>query len=209
MEIRGQKMPDNLLNRSCFELTDLEVRLDDNGATKSITGYAARFESLSVPMYGFREKIRAGAFKNSLSKNNVIALWNHNSDLVLGSTKAGTLQLQEDDIGLRFDLDLPETQAGKDAGVIIKRKDVEGMSFGFRVLRQEWDEKDPKNIIRTLVEVDLREISITPFPAYPSTSVKTRSVQDDYEEYRIEQSKSNVETNENETLTMLRKIEAL
>jgi HK97 family phage prohead protease len=202
-------MPEKLLTRSCFELTDIETRADDAGKT-TIAGYAARFESLSVSFGGwFKEKIRAGAFTESLKKNNVRALWNHNMDLVLGSTKAKTLRLKEDDKGLRFELDLPDTQAGKDAAISIKRGDVDGMSFGFRVLKQEWDEKDPKNVIRTLVDVDLREISPTAFPAYPATSVKVRSVEDDYDEYRKETSKTQISVCEQETLNKLRMVEAL
>lgn len=202
-------MPEKLLTRSCFELSDIETRASDDGKV-TIAGYAARFESLSVSMGGwFREKIRSGAFKESLKNNNIRALWNHNMDLVLGSTKAKTLRLNEDEKGLRFELDLPDTQAGKDAAISIKRGDVDGMSFGFRVLKQEWDEKDPKNVVRTLVEVDLREISPTPFPAYPSTSVKVRSIEEDYEEYRKESNQSQIAINENETLNKLRMVEAL
>lgn len=174
-------MPSELLTRTCFAIEDVEVR-EEEGKTK-IAGYAAMFEKLSVPIYDFREKIRAGAFLSSLSKNNVRALWNHNTDLVLGSTKAGTLTLSEDAKGLRFELSPPDTTAGRDAVVSIKRGDVDGMSFGFRVLKQEWDEKDPKNIVRTLVEVDLREVSPTAFPAYPDTKVKVRTIADDYHDH--------------------------
>lgn len=152
-----------LITRACFPIEDVEVR-EDNGKPM-IRGYAAVFEKLSVPIYDFKEKIRAGAFKASVKKNNVRALWNHNADMVLGSTKAGTLRLEEDEKGLRFELDPPDTQAGRDALVSIKRGDVDGMSFGFRVLKQEWDESDKKNIVRTLIEIDLREISPTAFPA--------------------------------------------
>jgi len=201
-------MSKKLITRAFFEAEDIETRASEEGKT-IVSGYAAKFETLSVPLYGFREKIRAGAFKNSLAKRDVKAFWNHNYDLVLGSTKAGTLKLEEDDKGLRFDLELPDTQAGKDAGVSIKRKDVTGVSFGFKVLRQEWDEKDPKNVVRTLIEVDLREISPTPFPAYPSTSVKARSAVDDYEDYKNELAERNKEVNKNQTLIMLRRIEAL
>jgi len=81
---------------------------------------------------------------------------------------------------------LPDTQAGRDAHVLVSRGDVNQMSFGFLIRKQEWDESDPKNIIRTLIEVDLREISLTPFPAYKATSAKTRSARDDYADYKKE-----------------------
>lgn len=202
-------MPKELLTRCCFEATDIESRATEDGKGEIITGYAARFESLSVPLYGFREKIRSGAFKSSLEQNSIVALWNHNTDMVLGSTRGKTLKLWEDDKGLRFELQLPDTQAGRDAGISIKRKDVTGVSFGFRVRKQEWDETDPKNVVRTLIDIDLREVSPTAFPAYPSTSVSVRSIADDYDEYKKEKDKTETVTNENKLQTMLRYVEAL
>jgi len=165
---------------------DAEIELRSDEDKKTLTGYAAKFDSLSVPLFGFREKIRKGAFANSIKKNNIRSLWNHNTDLVLGSTKNKTLQLEEDDKGLRFELDLPDTQAGRDAAVSVSRKDVEGMSFSFEVKKEEWDETKKDNVIRTLIEVDLKEVSPTAFPAYPKSSVVARSVKDDYEDYTEE-----------------------
>ena len=171
-----------MITRSAFEFQDVECR-EENGK-KMVRGYAAVWDKLSVPIYGmFKEKIRSGAFTDSLKSNNVRALWNHNSDYVLGSTRSKTLNLKEDDKGLRFELELPDTSTGRDAFVTISRGDVEGMSFGFIPRKVEWDEKDPKNVVRTLIDVDLREVSPTAFPAYPQTSVKTRSVDDEYSEY--------------------------
>jgi hypothetical protein len=172
------------LTQTVFNMEETRTERNDNAL--KVTGYAARFEKLSVPMFGFKEKIRAGAFSKSLKTNNIKALWNHNSDLVLGSTSAGTLSLEEDDKGLRFEMTLPDTQAGRDAHVLVERGDVNQMSFGFLIKKQEWDEADRSNVIRTLVEVDLREVSLTPFPAYKQTSAKTRSVNEDYEDYRKE-----------------------
>lgn len=172
------------ITRSVFD-AEIELRADED--KKTLAGYAAKFESLSVPLFGFREKIRKGAFADAIKKNNIRALWNHNPDFVLGSTKNGTLQLQEDSKGLRFDLELPDTQAGRDAAVSVSRRDVDGMSFSFEAKKQEWDEKDEKNVIRTLIEVDVKEISPTAFPAYPATKVVARSVKDDYEDYSNEQ----------------------
>jgi HK97 family phage prohead protease len=186
----------NIITRACFQCEGLEVR--EEGDKRMIRGYASVFEKLSVPIYDFKEKIRSGAFANSLKNNNVRALWNHNSDFVLGSTKAGTLRLSEDDKGLHFELDLPDTQTGRDAYTTIKRGDVDGMSFGFRVKRQEWDEKDRKNIVRTLIEVDLREISPTPFPAYPDTKVKARTIEEDYADHTEENNATERERRVNE-----------
>lgn len=201
-------MNENLFIRATFPLSGVEVRATEDGKKKA-TGYAARFEKLSVKMYNFREKIRSGAFKSSLKENNIRALWNHNPDIVLGATGSGTLKLEEDSKGLRFDIDLPDTQAGKDAAISIARGDVDGMSFGFRVRKQEWDETDSENIVRTLVDVDCREISFTAFPAYPDTNVKVRSIKDDYADYKKEGNENDLKVRENELELKLRAIEAL
>lgn len=176
----------DLITRALFEASGLEIRKSPDGI-ESLVGYAVRWDKLSVPIYGsFRERVRKGAFTQSLKENNIRALWNHNSDFVLGSTKAKTLRVSEDEKGLYFEVDLPGTQIGKDAGITVSRGDVDGMSFGFNTRKQEWDETDPNNVIRTLVDVDLREISPTPFPAYPQTKVGIRSVEDDFKEFAEE-----------------------
>ena len=173
------------IERRFIPLEELEIRAGDDGA--AIKGYAAVFEKLSGKMWGFREKIQSGAFASSLnSKRNIKALWNHNPDYPLGSTKNSTLMLEEDEKGLRFELVLPETNWGKDALESIKRGDTDGVSFGFRTKKDAWDETDPKNIVRTLVDVDLIEISPTPFPAYPQTSVGVRSFQEIFESHKAE-----------------------
>lgn len=163
------------LEKRSFAVSDLEIRSDDDKPT-ILSGYAAVFEKLSIPLWGFREKIAKGAFEKSLTKNNVRALWNHNPDFPLASTKGKTLELSEDERGLKFSIELPDNSWGKDAGIAVKRGDVEGVSFGFSVEKEEWDNTDPKNVIRTLKEVNLVEISPTPFPAYPATKVSARSL---------------------------------
>lgn len=176
------------ITRSFFPFENVELRVD--GTKKTLTGYAAMFEKLSNPISGFREKIRRGAFSETIKKTNIKALWNHNTDLVLGSTGNGTLRLEEDNVGLKFDLDLPDTQWGRDAAVSVSRKDVDGMSFAFNVKNQEWDESDKSKIVRTLIEVDLFEVSPTAFPAYQQTSVTARSVKEDYSDFSDEKNKS-------------------
>ena len=149
-------------------VTDFEVREEEDGM--HLTGYAARFNEASEPL-PFREYIAPGAFKRSLqSRNDVKLLWNHDSSIVLGSTRAGTLKLSEDDQGLRVSATLPETQAGKDAKVLINRGDVTGFSFGFTVPSggDSWNEDGSE---RTLNAVRLMEVSTgVAFPAYPSTN---------------------------------------
>ncbi|MBN6186320.1 HK97 family phage prohead protease [Aneurinibacillus sp. BA2021] len=169
-----------------FTISNIEVRAEE-GASPVVTGDVVMFEQLSVPLWGFREKVRKGAFEKSLRKSVVKALWNHNSDLVLGSTKNRTLKLWEDDMALRFELELPNTTWGKDAAESIKRGDVDGVSFGFEVVRDEWNYDDPSDVIRTLIEVNLYEISPTPFPAYPDSSVDMRSAKRAFEIFKSTQ----------------------
>lgn len=176
--------------------TGLEVRTKDTGG-KMITGYAVKWEELSVQMggwYKFRERFRKGAFADSISKDDQRALWSHDTSQVLGRTKNGTLRLWEDDIGLRFEIDLPETTAGRDAYESINRGDVDGVSFGFRMNKEEWDETDPSNIIRTVLRANLIEVSPVAFPAYEGSSeVSVRSQEDAYKRYREQNTKDKAE----------------
>lgn len=159
-----------------------ELRAEANGdddLVRTLAGYAAVFDSLSVVLYGmFREKISRGAFASSLG-GDVRALWNHDTNLPLGRTKAGTLRLEEDAHGLRVEITPPDTQAGRDAIVSVQRGDVDQMSFAFDVLEDEWDQDDAGMLIRTLRKVALYEVSPVTFPAYPQTSVAARGGEPD------------------------------
>lgn len=159
-------------------VNDFEVRETSDGMT--LTGYAARFNEPSEPL-PFIERIAPGAFKRSLSaRNDIKLLWNHSSSDVLGSTRSGTLRLNEDEYGLRVEADLPDTQAGRDAKVLIQRGDVTGFSFGFTVPRNG-DSWNAEGTERTLRSVRLLEVSTgVAFPAYPSTngSAQVRSLED-------------------------------
>jgi HK97 family phage prohead protease len=150
------------------------LRLDRRAEDKlpMIAGYAAVFNTLSVDLWGFREKIAPGAFAGSLN-DDVRALWNHETGIVLGRTKSGTLRLAEDDTGLAIEID-PPASAGNYIETI-KRGDVDQMSFAFRTLEQAWDEDDDGVLIRTLLKVKLYEVSPVTFPAYPATNVGVRS----------------------------------
>ena len=159
-------------------VNDFEVRETPDGMT--LTGYAARFNEPSEPL-PFIERIAPGAFKRSLrAKNDIKLLWNHSSSDVLGSTRAGTLRLAEDEMGLRVEADLPDTQAGRDAKVLIQRGDVTGFSFGFTV-PPNGDTWNADGTERTLKSVRLLEVSTgVAFPAYPSTNLtaQVRSLED-------------------------------
>lgn len=151
----------------------LEIR--DDGQT--VAGYAAVFNSETDIGGAFREKIAPGAFSPSLN-GDVRALWNHDTGQVIGRTKAGTLRLNEDDHGLAVEIDLPDTQAGRDLRENMRLGNVDGMSFGFRVTKQEWDETGAIPL-RTIQEVELFEVSAVTFPAYEDTEIALRSLDDE------------------------------
>ncbi len=137
-----------------------------------LTGYAARFNSLSEPLWGYREKIDPGTFKKTLKESDQVALWNHDTSKPLGRRSNDTLTLREDEKGLAAEIrPNTNTSMGRDVVELVKDKTVHGMSFGFVTVREEYDEKKK---VRTLKEVRLMEVSVVTFPAYKSTRVKTR-----------------------------------
>ena len=148
---------------------EFELRENADGGS-TFTGYAAVFNSPSEPL-PFREYVAPGAFSRSLkSRNDVKLLWNHDSGQVLGSTRSKTLRLVEDDKGLRVEADLPDTTVGRDTRELIRRGDVDSMSFGFSTIRDKWS---PDGEERTLEAVRLHEVSIVAFPAYKATAGTT------------------------------------
>lgn len=159
----------------------VEVRAaGDSGRT--IAGYAAVFGSTADIGDSFREIIAPGAFSGAVS-GDVRALIDHDSGRIIGRTTAGTLRLREDDMGLAVEIDLPDTTDGRDLAVLIERGDVSGMSFGFVVTKQMWDETGDVPT-RTIQAVDLREVSVVAFPAYDDTSIALRSLDDARREHR-------------------------
>jgi HK97 family phage prohead protease len=146
-----------------------ELRAVENGDGMTFTGYAAVFNSPSEPL-PFIERIAPGAFKRSLkARNDIKLLWNHDTGSVLGSTRAGTLKLEEDAHGLRVTAMLPETSLGKDVRTLVQRGDVNAMSFGFSV-PANGDSWNTEGTERTLRSVRIHEVSIVAFPAYSQTA---------------------------------------
>lgn len=162
------------IERRDFPISEFRTQRKEGEALK-FEGIVARFDTLSADLGGFKEKIAPGAYANTIQKDDIRALFNHNSDYVLGRTKANTLQLEEDDKGLRMINTPPDTQWVKDLAVSIDRGDINQMSFGFRTIKDSWDE-DKKIPIRTLEEVELKDVSIVTFPAYKTTRVQTRDL---------------------------------
>ena len=172
-----------------FEVSQLEIRAEE-GKPKKIAGYAAVFETLSEPMFGFREKVSPGAFAETISADDIRALWNHDPNYILGRNRAGTLVLAEDERGLKIEISPPDTQWARDLITSIERRDVSQMSFGFQTLKDMWDEEDPQNVTRTLIKVRLYDVSPVTYPAYPSTSVNARSAEEIIAEHRAAKSQA-------------------
>ncbi len=151
---------------------EFELRADGDGMT--FVGYAAKFNSPSEDLGGFVETIEPGAFRRSLrSRNDVKLLVNHDTGRVLASSRSGTLRLQEDEVGLRVEASLPNTSDGRDMAELLKRGDLNKMSFGFAVQKDSWNNEMTE---RTLKSVRLFEVSIVAFPAYAATEAMVRSL---------------------------------
>jgi HK97 family phage prohead protease len=154
---------------------EFELRADKTGDGMSFTGYAAVFNSDSEPL-PFIERIAPGAFNKSLkSRNNIRMYMNHDSSMLLATTRAKTLRLSEDSKGLLVDATLPDTSVGRDLSVLMQRKDVDSMSFGFTV-PSGGDKWSDDGQYRELRQIKLYEVSVvTGFPAYSATSASVRS----------------------------------
>jgi uncharacterized protein len=151
--------------------TDFEVRAEGDGM--SFTGYASVFNSPSEDLGGFIEYVAPGAFRRSLqSRNEVKLLWNHDAGEPLASLRGGTMQLVEDERGLKVTAQLPNTTRGRDVAELLRTKVIDSMSFGFNVIKDSWS-ADGKT--RTLESVRLFEASIVSFAAYPATTATVRS----------------------------------
>ncbi|QFT31807.1 Caudovirus prohead protease [Labrenzia sp. THAF82] len=153
----------------------VESRADDDGKM-TVAGYAAVFNEEADIGGWFIETVAPGAFDRSIKEHDVRAFFDHDMGRVLGRKSSSTLRLEEDSKGLSVEIDLPDTSDGRDVKTLIERGDISGMSFGFRVTKQEWDETGevPK---RTILDVDLFEVSIVSMPAYDGTSVAMRSLE--------------------------------
>ena len=152
----------------------LELR-EDGETPPVLAGYASVFNSEAVIWGMFREVFAPGAYAKTIKEADIRALWNHNTDLVLGRNKAGTLKLVEDDHGLKTEIEPPDTQAGRDAVTSVRRGDVTGMSIMFEVIKSEWVEPGDELPLRVVREAKLWEVSPVTFPAYEETSIGVRA----------------------------------
>ena len=160
----------------------MELRGDEGMTIVGVSPtYGTRSVDLSWFGDGYYETISPGAARASLNDGSIdlVALWSHKSDAVLGRRSAGTLRAVEADDGVHFEIDLAETQTGRDAALMVKRGDVNSASFGMRILEDRVAPLDPDDldagVLRTITKLELYEISPVAFPAYPSNPLSARS----------------------------------
>ena len=158
--------------------TQFETR--DDGGAPHISGYFAVFNSNYEIAPGMSESIAPGAFSNTLS-GDIRALINHDTTLVLGRTKAGTLALNEDTRGLWGDVTInPNDQDAMNLYERVKRGDVDQCSIGFWIVSEETDFREDGSIHWTIKEIELFEVSACTFPAYEATNISAREAQRDH-----------------------------
>lgn len=158
--------------RTKFNITRDETTPEE----RIVEGYFALYESETELWEGSYEIISKGAFDSSLNKD-VRALWNHNTQYVLGRSKNGSLTLKADDKGLFGTIKLPNTQYANDLFELVQRGDIDQASFGFNIIDEELEELASGGYRWRLKDVDLHEISVVTFPAYENTTVQARQKQ--------------------------------
>ena len=146
----------------------------EDGEQPTIEGYFSVFNSIYDMGYGMTESVAPGAFTKSMS-NDVRALINHDSTLVLGRTKAHTLELREDAHGLWGKITInPNDRDAMNLYERVKRGDVDQCSFGFNIVSEETDFREDGTVHWTITEAELHEVSVCTFPAYEDTAVSAR-----------------------------------
>lgn len=177
-----------------LQMHDITTRDDSDTGELSLEGYFAVFGDVYEVWPGATESIAQGAFTDSIH-GDVRALYNHNDDLILGRTAAGTLELREDSHGLWGKVKLNRNDSdAMNAYERIKRGDITGCSFGFNIAEEETEYRDDGSVHWTIKKVDpLFEISPCVFPAYEATNVSARGKQiDEMKKRKLELRKQNI-----------------
>lgn len=170
-----------------FDFRDFEVR-EEADSPPVIVGYAAVFNQRSKNLGGFVEEIAPGAFRRTLESNpDVRAAVQHEQGLMtIGRTRNGTLQMEEDEHGLRVRIRPPDTQPGRDALTLVRGGFIDQMSFQFRVPKggDDWKRTADGTPLRRLLDVDLDggDVAIVTGPAYPQTSAEVRAMATQFSE---------------------------
>lgn len=160
----------------------VELRASTSGGPGVLVGYASVFNKRSQNLGGFVEQVDPDAFNKSLADGvPVVARFNHKDDYLLGTTEAGTLVLGKDGTGLRYEVDLPDTMAGRDVAALAKRGDLRYSSFAFQTIDDEWGYTEDDFPLRTLRAVKLMDVAPVVSPAYRDTTTGLRSLAEHFE----------------------------
>lgn len=180
-----------------FEFDTLELRANEgDGTGRILAGHGAVYDKLSDDLGGFRELFRPGSLSDTIRRDDIRSLFNHNPSFILGRKRAKTLMLEEDASGVFYEVTLPDTSYARDLEVSVERRDITGCSIMFRVVNPGKDELwyvDSKEVDRVdafmamwdgrkhkierhVLKARLAEIGPVTFPAYPQTNVKARSL---------------------------------
>lgn len=161
-------------NRSSFFSSEFKTRAEPDGG-KYIEGYFAVFNQRTELWPGMFEEIAPEAFDNSLKNNDIRCLFNHNSDVVLGRAGNKTLDLRTDAHGLYGVVKVNENdKQAMDIYARVERGDINGCSFGFWPLKEEYSDLGSGATLSRVMEADTCEVSVCPFPAYPQTEIQAR-----------------------------------
>ena len=159
--------------------TQTEFKTREDGEDLVIEGYFAVFNSIYQIAPGMSESIAPGAFDETIS-GDIRALINHDTTLVLGRTKAGTLSLEQDSHGLRGRIKVnPNDQDAMNLYERVKRGDVDQCSFGFNIREEDTEIRDDGSVHWTIKDVELFEVSCCTFPAYEETNISARAAERD------------------------------
>lgn len=156
--------------------TPAEVR--GEGDAVRIGGHAALFDVETELWPGYREVVRRGAFAKTIAEADVRGLWNHDRNFVLGRTRSGTLRLEENERGLGYEIDPPETQLVRDLVIApMRRGDVDGSSFGFQAIKAPETVREDGTVLREILEARLFDVSPVTFPAYDDADAGLRAAE--------------------------------
>lgn len=140
----------------------------------TLRGHAAVFNERAI-IRDFAEQIDPAAFDRALSEQQDVALLVNHDGLPLARTSSGTLRLGKDDRGLTIVADLPNTTLAGDVRELTRRGDLRSMSFGFIVKADSWSNLEDGTQLRTVLDVDLFDVSVVTFPAYAGTDLALRN----------------------------------
>ena len=172
-------MPNEERTESRVTNQTIEIRASEGNPTQLI-GYGAVFYNPADEGTQYQiaddyiERIAPGAFAEAIVNDDVRGLFNHDSNNLLGRTTASTMRLMEDAKGLRYEIDVPDTQLGQDLLKLAERGDLSGSSFSFIPVKQSYEKSDGM-VIRTIQKVKLFDVGPVTFPAYEATTTEARA----------------------------------